>query len=61
MDTKTQSLSKALLVCATVLATGLAYFGAAECYENTAPIWIACTFMGGYMTAVVLALTFDAY
>jgi hypothetical protein len=50
---------KTLLVCTTLLTAGLTYCGAAECYENTAPIWIAMTFMGGFMSAVVLSLILD--
>lgn len=51
---------KALLVCSTLLAAGLTYCGASQSAEDVGYLWIGMTYMGGFMSAVVLSLILDA-
>ena len=51
---------KSLLVCSTLLAAGLTYCGASQSAEDVGYLWIAMTYMGGFMSAVVLSLILDA-
>ena len=50
---------KTLLVCSTLLAAGLTYFGASQSAEDVGYLWIAMTYMGGFVTAVVVSLILD--
>lgn len=50
---------KTLLVCSTLLAAGLTYFGASQSAGEVGYMWIAMTYMGGFVTAVVVSLILD--
>jgi len=49
---------KTLLVCSTLFAAGLTYCGASQ--VEAGYLWIAMTYMGGFMSAVVLSLILDS-
>jgi hypothetical protein len=53
-------MDKSLLVCCTLLAAGLTYCGASQSAEDVGYLWIAMTYMGGFMSAVVVGLILDS-
>jgi len=44
--------SRLFLVVCALLAAGLTYAGAVECFEFTAPIWIIFCWFGGAFTVI---------
>jgi hypothetical protein len=46
-------MDKMLTIAITLMAAGLSYIGFIQCYEETAPIWIAMTWFGGFFSAVL--------
>lgn len=47
-------MNKSLTITLTLMAAATSYFGAMECFEMTAPIWIGITWFGGFFTALLL-------
>jgi hypothetical protein len=52
-------MDKSLLVCSTLLAAALTYCGASQSAEDAGYLWILMTYMGGFMSAVVVGLIID--
>ncbi|CAB4165992.1 hypothetical protein UFOVP1025_24 [uncultured Caudovirales phage] len=52
-------INKLILVICALLAAGLTYFGALECFEFTAPIWIIINWFGGAFTVITAIHLFD--
>lgn len=48
--------NKLILVACALLAAGLTYAGAVECFEYTGILWIAMTWFGGLFTATLAKL-----
>lgn len=48
-------MNKFLLIGTSIIATLATLYGAAECYENTAPLFIMCVFGGGFLFATLFA------
>jgi hypothetical protein len=52
-------INRLILVICALLAAGLTYAGALECFEMTAPLWIICVWFGGAFTVILAINIFE--